>query len=969
MAGESDLQYLLNTHNLTGVAAGTVAVPGIILEQELERYIVTYSHFTSSAEAVATNYYNATDVEALYTVSSQDYNTAIQSAINSILNPISLYSVLFTDVAKIQFQEAEFEQSINEVGIITFGQVEGAFPPFGGQQNLSAGYYRYTPTADYPSERYGDIWINTDNDVTAGRTFLGYNTWERSGDIEPGTAGYKVLLEEIAHSLGIDIYDELGNVRSGNLDNHKYTITSYNIHPDLKYDTSTVLGFPSDIVVNSASGNPYATGLQLYDIAALQAIYGREYNTRADETVYSRGGAFTSNVNDGAFIYTVWDGGGTDSIYAYDFLGSVKIDLRQGEFSSIGNDGGGDNGFAFTVNSKGQFAYAKEIQNVAIAFHTVIENAAGTAESDILIGNAWNNILRGEGGNDHLYGDGVTYDGKAGFGALAEEDDPYRTYGTRDGIHGAADDLSGSDQLYGGDGDDVLYGGRGNDLLDGGNDKDTTNYTKLDAAITVRLGDVITVEKGTSGGTDTLHSIEKIIGNPDFINIVDVSGVLNISYGDGRLEYDGHEIEIDNFRVVSGNSEDQRFRLVEPMGVEIVGGGGYDRVEYASAIIDSRDGLPTKYWSYANDSRFVDSHVEIDAVSILGGMVLPSDQQNMTFGGGLRTIDYSWVQAGLSIEMESTLAIMRADYVNNFFDVSGAASATISFGNGFQHDIGTVAAGSSGYDLGDAIYNLTSSMLPVVIAGSNFGDTVTFDAGPGQNFSYPSGMASFISGYGDDRIDLDANGDGVSGDLVITYRGGHDVISHASSQMQIVLWDQISEDVVSVSSIDGGYMIDMGEYGSIRLEDAQSMPVLSYTDLGGTWGSDRIVDKSGDVFGFGGNDFIVARADNSRVYGGEGDDVLVAGQHLSYLYGADGTDTFIVTGEEKTAQVYDGGNGDDEVVFDRAYASYVIEDHGSGSFSVSSYSLSGAWSDYELASIESLRFTDGVEGKSFLVFT
>lgn len=83
--------------------------------------------------------------------------------------------------------------------------------------------------------------------------------------------------------------------------------------------------------------------------------------------------------------------------------------------------------------------------NLAIAFYTVIENAIGTDHDDILIGNAWNNTLDGGKGNDILYGDGVVYDGNAGF----RQEDVQRGWNDTTNKKPAGND-SGDDWLIGG---------------------------------------------------------------------------------------------------------------------------------------------------------------------------------------------------------------------------------------------------------------------------------------------------------------------------------------------------------------------------------------------------------------------------------------------------------------------------------------------------------------------------------------
>ncbi|MEU6167175.1 calcium-binding protein [Streptomyces tanashiensis] len=83
----------------------------------------------------------------------------------------------------------------------------------------------------------------------------------------------------------------------------------------------------------------------------------------------------------------------------------------------------------------------------------------GTAD-DTLIGEssvgdatqtfAGHDVIDGRGGNDHLFGDNVNFDGDASVGTAG-----------------------GRDQLHGGTGDDAILAGPANDLLDGGANTDS----------------------------------------------------------------------------------------------------------------------------------------------------------------------------------------------------------------------------------------------------------------------------------------------------------------------------------------------------------------------------------------------------------------------------------------------------------------------------------------------------------------
>lgn len=271
----------------------------------------------------------------------------------------------------------------------------------------------------------------------------------------PGENGYFLVLHELTHSMGLFHTD------TTNFDSQQYSVMSY-----LPSGWS-----PSGATINSmyfephVEGNPdkplFAYGLGLMDLAALQESYGRNYSMRGSDTVYSMNNGFG---RDGdakkAFMYTIWDGGGTDIIDASSFLGPAKIDLRQGNFSSIGTTGkradGQESGFDPVTG--------REIKNVAIAYHVIIENAKGTdldGGHDVIIGNDWNNILWGGRGEDKIYGSGYVYsDHDHGFVGV-DPNDPFDPNNSSHPDH---------DILIGGKDNDTLFGSLGSDLLVGGFD-------------------------------------------------------------------------------------------------------------------------------------------------------------------------------------------------------------------------------------------------------------------------------------------------------------------------------------------------------------------------------------------------------------------------------------------------------------------------------------------------------------------
>ena len=72
--------------------------------------------------------------------------------------------------------------------------------------------------------------------------------------------------------------------------------------------------------------------------------------------------------------------------------------------------------------------------------------------------------------------------------------------------------LDGNDVLLGGDGDDFLDGGFGFDTINGGNGNDTTSYAFYSGPIVANLTTGVVGFPGNSLLTDTLISIENVIG-------------------------------------------------------------------------------------------------------------------------------------------------------------------------------------------------------------------------------------------------------------------------------------------------------------------------------------------------------------------------------------------------------------------------------------------------------------------------
>ncbi|WP_196491995.1 M10 family metallopeptidase C-terminal domain-containing protein, partial [Pseudomonas fluorescens] len=209
----------------------------------------------------------------------------------------------------------------------------------------------------------------------------------------------------------------------------------------------------------------YASGPLIDDIAAIQKLYGANFNTRATDTTYG----FNSNTgrdflratsNADKLVFSVWDGGGNDTLDFSGFTQNQKINLTATSFSDVGG----------------------LVGNVSIAKGVTIENAFGGSGNDLIIGNQVANTIKGGAGNDLIYGGG------------------------------------GADQLWGGAGSDTFVYGASSDSKPGAADKIfdfTSGSDKIDLsgitkgagvtfvnAFTGHAGDaVLTYASGTNLGT------------------------------------------------------------------------------------------------------------------------------------------------------------------------------------------------------------------------------------------------------------------------------------------------------------------------------------------------------------------------------------------------------------------------------------------------------------------------------------
>ncbi|MCD6077267.1 MAG: putative Serralysin precursor [Ramlibacter sp.] len=357
---------------------------------------LTYS-FLSSRPAWATN----------SEVSFGVMDAAMKAATVKVLGHIS--EVANIDFTKVAAQQGQITFATSDQGM---GSSAWAYGPF-FQQTTSGGEF----TAITEVKLAGSVWVN--NDIE----------WFTS-DWRPGEFGYAMLLHEMGHALGLKHPfdgDDFGGgfILDEALDHEGNTVMSYTSAPRtlLMVDAGSSWSFPT----------LHPTTLMMMDIAALQHLYGANFDHESGKTVYEWG-------TNEELLETIWDGGGVDLIDCSNQTFTCRIDLRDGQFSSIGLrlteaeiklglDLPADMSLGFVDPELRDNLYNGE-NNLGIAKGAIIENATGGSGSDVITGNDVANRLAGGLGNDRLTGN------------------------------------AGADRLDGGRGVDNMNGGAGKDLFD-----------------------------------------------------------------------------------------------------------------------------------------------------------------------------------------------------------------------------------------------------------------------------------------------------------------------------------------------------------------------------------------------------------------------------------------------------------------------------------------------------------------------
>ena len=393
--------YPTNTTTVTGskaVTAPTSSDSDIYDLIETIRMGVAWD--LEAGENVTYSYYDG-DVDYDPNYNGSDVNTATGGDPRAVNDYGSDNETLISSAFDLWDEIVEFDfEEVEETGT-TVGEMRVAYTTAGVQYGRAA--FAYGP---YGTVASGDVWFEiADTDVSGASDF------DTAGIDEAG-GNYYAALHEIGHAIGLaHPFDSsasggTGATLASTYDTQRYSVMSYT-----RDDRSYWIDYDLSTGSSSESYTIYSSTPMLLDVAMMQYVYGAETSgTSSGDTTYSYD-------VDPKMLKTIWDTGGTDTIDASNQTRETVIDLREGQFSSIGIYEEADqitdlkarlSAAGWDTSSVDAFYASNSVytgaDNLAIAYGAVIENAKGGSADDTITGNSADNEITGGAGDDTIDG-------------------------------------------------------------------------------------------------------------------------------------------------------------------------------------------------------------------------------------------------------------------------------------------------------------------------------------------------------------------------------------------------------------------------------------------------------------------------------------------------------------------------------------------------------------------------------------
>lgn len=720
--------------------------------------------------------------------------------------------------------------------------------------NDGSGAYAYYPGSTASTAYAGDIWLNTINgNVSKTSLPIGSYSWS-------------TIIHELGHAVGLShpgSYNagEGGPITYGNSaqftqDSGQYSVMSY-------FDESN-----TGANFGSGSATECET-LMLFDVLALQNIYGANELTRAGDTVYGFGAtagipaAYNFQTNASAAV-CIWDGGGIDTLNLSGYSQAQVVNLNPGTFSNVGG---------LTAN-------------VSIAYDCDIENATGGSGADrfYLSAVAIDNAIVGGGGNDTVY---VTYSYGSG----------YTVAGSASGftIAGAAGtDTFQSIEFV------VFAGGQQVSAADLVSGAPAVPYVSI-SDVTVTEGQsgtataTFTVTRTGDSGAFSVNYVTADGTASSATDYIAASGVLNFAAG-----VNTQTVSV-TIRGDTGVEPNETFivTLSNPTGGAVV----TDAQGVATIVNDDSASAPS--------DDYADTFTDLTApfgVATAGS----------TVGGTIETLgDRDWFRVQLDAGHTYTFAMLGADsaagtLIDPYLTLYDGAGKKVlakddDSGAGADAQIAFLAQASGTYYLAATAfenrhtgsYDIAVTSSPgVTIAGTNFGEIIGSTSG--VNGVSPTAFADTINGlsgnddiYGGDGDDILNGGKGIDH---LYGEGGNDTFVVTGKDDQFDLFDGGSgTDTLLVSGtanlVQNGFVAALFD---IEIWQGNGKAVQG-TAYGEVFDFSGLTSATGILYvdALNGNDTLIGTSNGDDLRGGEGDDTLNGRGGNDRLTGGKGGDHFV----------------------------------------------------------------------------